>query len=165
MPDLLNLQGEFEADSWVSLADDESLPEAPAKLLVSLERWQQQEAELLASKHEVGVRLDNTLEIEAIGDLINGRPVIALNFPAFTDGRAYSQARVLRERCGYKGQIRACGDVLNDQLFYMARCGFDCFEAPANLERDKAQAALHTFSVAYQPTAASAAIRYAGPAA
>jgi uncharacterized protein (DUF934 family) len=65
--------------------------------------------------------------VEEIADDLEHFQVIALNFPAFTDGRHYSSARLLRDRYGYKGEMRAIGDVLRDQLFYMRRCGFDAF--------------------------------------
>jgi len=79
--------------------------------------------------------------------------VIALNFPSFTDGRHYSSARLLRERYGYKGEIRAIGDVLRDQLFYMRRCGFDAFAIRADRDPVDALEGLKDFSVTYQAAA------------
>ncbi|MGB5063692.1 MAG: DUF934 domain-containing protein, partial [Candidatus Competibacter sp.] len=73
--------------------------------------------------------------------------------PKFSDGRAYSQARLLRERHGYRGEIRAVGDVLRDQLFFMARCGFDAFEPRADRSLEDALAAFGDFSASYQPAA------------
>ncbi len=69
---------------------------------------------------------DTELTPELAGQLLDA-PLIAIDFPKFTDGRGYSIARLLRERYGYAGQIRAVGDVLIDQLFYMSRCGFNAF--------------------------------------
>lgn len=81
-----------------------------------------------------------------------GFSVIILDFPKFKDGRAYTQARLLRERYGYTGEIRARGEVLRDQLLFMARCGFDAFEF-AGPKAEEASAALREFSFAYQPAA------------
>ena len=80
-----------------------------------------------------------------------GAPLIAIDFPKFTDGRGYSLARLLRERYGYQGQIRAVGDVLIDQLYYMSRCGFDAFWLREDQIVEDALNALDTFSLSYQP--------------
>jgi hypothetical protein len=79
--------------------------------------------------------------------------VIGVNFPKFTDGRSYSSARLLRERYGYAGEIRAIGDVLQDQLFYMRRCGIDAYALRADKDIDKALAGLRVFSETYQAAA------------
>ena len=73
-----------------------------------------------------------------------------MNFPKFTDGRGYSTARLLRERYGYTGELRAIGDVLHDQLFYMARCGFDAFALKDGKDVAKAVNAFETFMTPYQ---------------
>lgn len=89
--------------------------------------------------------------VESIGEF----SAIILDFPTFRDGRAYSQARLLRERCGFRGEIRARGDVLSDQAYFMARAGFDAFE----IDGAKAAAfsdALGEFSVVYQRAADAA---------
>ena len=78
------------------------------------------------------------------------QPAIAIDFPAFTDGRGYTLARQLRERYGYRGEIRAVGDVLIDQLFYMHRCGFDAFLLREDQVVEDALNAQHTFSLSYQ---------------
>ena len=77
-------------------------------------------------------------------------PVIAIDFPQFTDGRGYSHARLLRERYGYTGEIRAIGDVLRDQLFFMQRCGFDAFAVRPDRDPYDALKGLSDFSVTYQ---------------
>ena len=79
--------------------------------------------------------------------------LLAVEFPKFTDGRGYSIARILRDRYGYTGELRAVGDVLHDQLLFMARCGFDAFELKAGKDIDGALAAFDAFSVYYQGAA------------
>ncbi|MDQ5959482.1 MAG: hypothetical protein QG592_561 [Pseudomonadota bacterium] len=76
--------------------------------------------------------------------------MIGINFPKFVDGRGYSTARLLRERYAYQGEIRAIGDVLQDQLFLMARCGFDAFALRADKSVEKALGAFETFKAPYQ---------------
>jgi uncharacterized protein (DUF934 family) len=98
----------------------------------------------------LGVWLDADEEAEEIGEDANQLQVIALNFPAFTDGRSYSNARLLRDRYGFKGELRAIGDVLRDQLFYMRRCGFDAFALRADKDPYEALESLKDFSVTYQ---------------
>ena len=96
-------------DSWQTIADDAELP--TGSVLISLARWNQERAALLERSDPLGVRLPNTANIaDLVADLPHW-PVVALEFPKFADGRAYSQARLLRERYGYQGEIRAVGDV------------------------------------------------------
>jgi uncharacterized protein (DUF934 family) len=96
--------------------------------------------------------LDNTEDVTKLGDRLDGIRIVVLNFPKFTDGRAYSQARLLRERLGYTGVLRAAGQVYIDQIPFMLRCGFDSF-ASAQKGFDEALAkARSLFSVVYQPT-------------
>src|SRR5690606_12426030 len=87
---------------------------------------------------------------EEIAEDLQHFQVVALNFPAFTDGRHYSSARLLRERYGYKGEVRAIGDVLRDQLFLMRRCGFDAFAVRPDRDPYDALLGLKDFSVTYQ---------------
>ncbi len=117
--------------------------------LVPLERWLELDD---AEQRLHGVWLDSDQEVEALCGDLNRIAVIALNFPAFTDGRAYSYARLLR-RQGYEGEIRAIGDVLRDQLFYMARCGFDSFALRDDQDLETCLSAFADFSVSYQECA------------
>ena len=150
------------SDPWVALGDDEPLPGWGA-VLVSLARWQRERASLRARNGGLGVRLPNSAPVEAIADDLDRLGLIALEFPKFTDGRAFSQARQLRERHRYAGELRATGQVLRDQLLFMARCGFDAFEIAKGDPVDAWQRALAEFSVFYQPAAdgraAAAALR------
>jgi uncharacterized protein (DUF934 family) len=120
------------ADSWQRLerGADGSLPAIPATgdTIVPLALWQAASSALLArSAGRLGVWLDSDEDPAQIADSLAAFGLIAVNFPQFTDGRGYSTARLLRERYGWKGPLRAVGDVQRDQLFYLARCGFDEF--------------------------------------
>jgi uncharacterized protein (DUF934 family) len=138
-------------DHWQTIADDAEMPAGP--VLVSLARWNREQAALLERGEPLGVRLLNTANIaDLVADLPHWQ-VVALEFPKFADGRAYSQARLLRERYGYQGEIRAVGDVLRDQLWFMARSGFDAFEVRADRSLEDALAAFGEFSESYQPAA------------
>jgi uncharacterized protein (DUF934 family) len=110
--------------------DASGLGDVPAgvPVIVSLEQWQTRRAALLAAGQPLGLRLKSDQPPGLIaGDLQHLR-VIALEFPRYRDGRAYTHARMLRERLGFKGEVRAVGDVLQEQLPFMQRCGFDAFE-------------------------------------
>lgn len=161
MADLLTLAGEHLADPWQLLDDDSPLP-GEGDIVISLARWEADSDSLQNHHGRVGVELPNTLDAMDVPQALLQVDMIALRFPAFTDGRAYSQARQLRERRHYSGLIRACGDVLHDQLFYMSRCGFDLFELPSNLDESQLKLALSTFSQAYQPTRSGPQLSRAG---
>ena len=138
-------------DRWRHVADDAELPDGPA--IVSLARWSRERALLLERGEPIGVRLPNTTNVANLAADLPVLEVIALEFPKFADGRAYSQARLLRERYSYRGEIRAVGDVLRDQLLFMARSGFDAFELRADRDPDDALEAFGEFSESYQPAA------------
>ncbi|ABE59244.1 MULTISPECIES: DUF934 domain-containing protein [Chromohalobacter] len=133
-------------DDWTLLLEDEAPHSVNGRAIVPLAQWQaapgDDVAPLLAS--------DTELTPELATQLL-GAPLIAIDFPKFTDGRGYSLARLLRERYGYQGQIRAVGDVLIDQLYYMSRCGFDAFWLREDQIVEDALNALDTFSLSYQP--------------
>lgn len=142
--------GQIVADPWRKLADDEPVP-PDHPVLVSLERWQAERDVLLARNAPLGVRLANNQPVAALAADIGRLELIALDFPKFNDGRAYTQARMLRERYGFRGELRATGNVLRDQFFFMQRCGFDAFE-PAKGDAAAAwRAALGEFDIVYQP--------------
>lgn len=138
-------------DNFVALADDAPLPSEGA-VLVSLARWQKEREALLARGQPVGVRLKSDESPELISDGLGRLGLIALEFPKFRDGRAYSYARILRERYGYRGELRAVGDVLMEQLHFMLRTGFNAFEIEGPDPLGQYRTAKAEFSVWYQPT-------------
>ncbi len=144
--------GEVAEDNWRNLADDEAIS-VEESIIVSLKRWQDSKDEFSGRNGQLGVRLESNQKPEEISEDIDRFDLIALNFPALPDGRAFSYARILRERYGFKGELRATGKVIQDQLFFMHRCGFDSFELSAGEDIEKSIAALSSFSVAYQPAA------------
>jgi uncharacterized protein (DUF934 family) len=137
------------ADNWQSIADEDELVEGP--VIVSLERWQKDREELLARNTALGLRLKSDQPPALVPDDLARFAVIALEFPKFNDGRAYSYARLLRERYGFKGEVRAVGNVLRDQFLLMLRCGFDAFEVADKATADAWEDAVSRISVTYQP--------------
>ena len=142
-------------DAWqvLKLAEGETaeavgLPETPT--LFPLAVWQVRKDELLARIATAGVWLDSSEGPEALVSDLSALSIVAVNFPKFADGRGYSTARLLRERYGYRGEIRAIGDVLHDQLFFMKRCGIDAYAVREDKDIEAALAGLNTFSDAYQ---------------
>jgi len=104
-----------------------------------------------AAPEAPALTLANTDDVLQLGDRLSGVKLIVLDFPKFTDGRAYSQARLLRERLGYRGGLRATGAVFLDQLPFMLRCGFDSFESDQKGFGQALEKARTLFSVVYQP--------------
>ncbi len=136
-------------DAWHLVGDDE--PAGP-HAIVSLARWNASRAELLAAGGPVGVVIrsnESALDLAAPGDAA----LVAVDFPAFTDGRGYTHARTLRTRLGYEGEIRAIGDVTREQMFLMLRCGIDSFALKAGKSVENALGAYDDFSVTYQAAA------------
>ncbi|MBC7499184.1 MAG: DUF934 domain-containing protein [Herminiimonas sp.] len=142
------------SDDWtvLRLAENE-LAEAVAvpegKVIVPLAVWQAQREEL-AARVELGVWLASSDRPEALKDDLAHFQVVAVDFPKFADGRGYSIAYNLRARLGYEGELRAIGDVLRDQLFYMSRVGFDAFATREDRNIHDALKGLTDFSEAYQ---------------
>ena len=141
-------------DPFTHVADDEALP--PGDVIISLTRFQQEGDSLLSDGRRVGVRLEAHEEVEALAyDLPKLAVVglVALVFPKYRDGRAYTNARLARERYGFKGQVRAVGDVLREQAGFMARVGFDAFEPADDASANEWQAALRRYRHVYQRSA------------
>jgi uncharacterized protein (DUF934 family) len=143
-------------DTWRLLKpeDDGTAPAiAPAgDVVFPLALWLRQRESLLSRGGRVGVWLDAGDEPGAIAADVGRLALIAVNFPKFGDGRGYSTARLLRERYGYRGELRAIGDVLRDQLHFMASCGFDSFLLRADQRAGEALKAFDDFSEHYQGT-------------
>ena len=146
---------QFIEDNTQHLGLDDPLPFSPCT--VPLARWQAEREELRCHPTLVGVRLGATDDVAELAHDLAELALIALEFERFTDGRSYSQARLLRERYGYQGELRAVGAVLRDQLQFMERCGIDAVELDdANNE---SLAAFTEINVFYQPSFPPAIIR------
>jgi uncharacterized protein (DUF934 family) len=117
----------FTQDKWAFLGDDASVPEDGA-IAVSLKRWLGQREALMARADPVGVAVEAGADAQAHLPDLAERPLIALAFDKFADGRSFSYARLLRDRHGFRGELRAVGDVLIDEIPLMLRCGFDSFD-------------------------------------
>lgn len=136
-------------DSYTLVADGADLP-ATGDVIVGLKRFLADESALRARGAKVGVRIDPEDEISDAQQAVAKADVVALSFPKFGDGRAYSKARLFRERFAYKGELRAVGEVLADQLQYMSRCGIDAFALAEGKDVAAAIRAMDDFSVTYQ---------------
>jgi uncharacterized protein (DUF934 family) len=145
--------GALAADRWTLAPDAYSLTDLPdgTPVIVPLTLWEAERRALLV-RGEVGVLLAPDDDPEAIAGDVGVLPVIAIDFPQFTDGRGYSTARLLRERHRYQGELRAVGDVLRDQLYALAECGFDAFVIRADRSAADALEGLRDFTGLYAAT-------------
>jgi uncharacterized protein (DUF934 family) len=142
---------EIVENNWTHLDDEAEL--VAGNITVSLTRWQEQHETLEKHQSGLGLRLSGDDPLEEIVPELDKFSLIVLIFPVFTDGRCYSFARLLRDRFGYMGEIRAQGDVLRDQLFYMWQCGINSFELANPNRINDALSAFDDFSESYQTTA------------
>jgi uncharacterized protein (DUF934 family) len=126
-----------------------AIPEVGA-VIVPLAVWEALRSELLARADSVGVLLRPEDDPATIAEDLPHLDLIAVNFPSFTDGRGYSTARLLRERYGWRGELRATGDIQRDQLLFLERCGFDALELREGDDVAAALGAFEDFSEAYQ---------------
>lgn len=147
--------GQVIDETWHLLPKDATLDGLSNcdDLIVPLALWVEHSHALKARDGGLGVWLDAGEEIEEIAKDLSHFQVIALNFPAFTDGRHSSTAYLLRQRYGYQGEVRAIGDVLRDQLFALKRCGFDAFALREDKDPYDALKAFEDFSEVYQASA------------
>jgi uncharacterized protein (DUF934 family) len=140
------------ADDPFTAVDDDQ-PSPPGDVIVSLSRFQREGRILFAQGRNLGVRLAAHEGPESLIVDLSRLSVVALAFPKFRDGRAYSAARVLRERLGYGGELRAVGDVLLEMAVMLARCGFDAFEPADAATPQQWTRAAHRFRHVYQRAA------------
>ena len=140
------------ADPYVDAIGQERIPTRGA-VLVDLQQWRSNRNQLRERADPVGVLLKSDQPPASIADDLGSIAMVALEFPAFRDGRAYSYARLLRDRYGFAGEIRAVGDVLLEQLHFMERTGFDAFELHSDDPLRDLQIAASDFDVWYQPAA------------
>jgi uncharacterized protein (DUF934 family) len=143
--------GRIAADSFVHVADGAELP-GDGAVLVTAARFLEDPEALLRRAGKLGVIWPNNRDVDDLVPWLDRLAVIALLFPTFRDGRAYSQARLLRERHGYDGELRATGQVLRDQFVFMLRAGFDAFEVKKQSDADAFADTAKRYSVFYQPT-------------
>lgn len=143
--------GKIATDIFVHVADDAPIP-ADGAVLIPLARFLDDVQALSRRVGKTGVIVPNSRDIDDIVPYLDKLAVIALVFPTFRDGRAYSQARLLRERYGYRGELRATGQILRDQFVFMSRAGFDAFEAKKDSDADAFANTMKRYTVFYQPT-------------
>jgi uncharacterized protein (DUF934 family) len=143
--------GRVVDDRFVRVLDGAPLPDGP--VLLPGERFLSDHAALAARRAAVGVIWPNNRKVSALAPHLHRLDLIALVFPSFRDGRAYSQARQLREQLAYRGELRATGEVLRDQYLFLIRAGFDSFEVKKDADVAAFLDALPRYSVFYQPAA------------
>lgn len=156
MPKLIDLQGHVLDNAWQLQPRDATLDvvlgASATCVLVNIALWLEARESLLASGKQVAVWLDSDQPVTLLAADLQQWPLVALNFPGFMDGRSYSKAVTLRRQHGYTGEIRAIGDVLRDQLFYLKRCGFSTFDLKDSVKLEDAQRAFADFTTNYQST-------------
>jgi uncharacterized protein (DUF934 family) len=143
--------GRITNDEFVHLADDAEIPEDGA-ILISSARFLADAEALSRRAGRTGVIWPNSRDLDDLVVHLDRLAVVALVFPTFRDGRAYSQARLLRERHKYRGELRATGQVLRDQFLFMLRAGFDSFDVKKPADAEAFANTVKRYSVFYQPT-------------
>ncbi|HEX8011739.1 MAG TPA: DUF934 domain-containing protein [Casimicrobiaceae bacterium] len=152
MPRLIK-EGAIVEDRWTLLREATSLAHVPAAgpAIVPLALWLAAR-DVLRARGELGVWLKPADDPDLLAAHCRELPLIAIDFPQFTDGRGFSIGRLLRERYGFAGELRAIGDVLRDQLYYLRQCGFNAFAVRADRDLEDALKGLADFSDNYQAT-------------
>jgi uncharacterized protein (DUF934 family) len=143
--------GVFVEDTYAYVAGDDAMPVDGS--IVSLSRFKKDNGALLDRNAPLGVRLQSAESPEELGKDVHRLSVVALEFPRFRDGRAFSWARMLRTRLGFTGEIRAVGEFLYDQLAFMHRVGIDAYEVRENFTLEQFRRALGEMTDVYQPSA------------
>jgi uncharacterized protein (DUF934 family) len=147
---------EFTADEWRYPGEE---PAAAGRIVPFAELMREPGA-ALGDAQRLGVRLTPADAVAELAPFLTRLSLVALEFPNPGDGRAFSQAHTLREQFGFTGELRAVGaGVRQDLIFFMARCGFDAFELPADEDPEAARRALSRYQVAYQPGAGEVTLR------
>jgi uncharacterized protein (DUF934 family) len=143
--------GKISDDVFVHVADDAPIPDDGA-ILISAARFLENPEALSRRTGSIGVIWPNNRDVDDLVPHLDRLAVIALVFPTFRDGRAYSQARLLMERYNYRGELRATGQVLRDQFLFMLRAGFDAFDVKKESDAQAFADTVARYSVFYQPT-------------
>jgi len=144
--------GRIVDDRYVAIADDAPVPDR-VPVIVSAKRFLAEAGTLIRRDGSLGVAWPNDRRVAELAPWLGHLTLVALHFPKFRDGRAYSQARLLRETYGFRGTLRATGDVLRDQFHFLARAGFDSFEVKKLADAQVFAEVLARYSVYYQPGA------------
>jgi uncharacterized protein (DUF934 family) len=147
MPRRLLRDGRIVADDWRTSSDGDVRDDEA--LIVTFAEWQTERGRWLSRSGRLGVVLEPADEVERLVPDLARFHLVAAHFPGPSEGRGYTQGRLLRERFGFSAELRARGAIRRDQVFFLARCGFNSFELPES-ELEGAAAALSTFSAAYQ---------------
>jgi uncharacterized protein (DUF934 family) len=137
------------ADDWV-YADKDCAPSG-GRTVLPLADFLAARTAGVADAASLGVKLVPADDVESLAPCLADLPLVAVEFPSSGEGRGYTQARLLRDRLGYRGELRAIGAVRVDQIWFLARCGFDVFDLAAGEDSATAIAQLDRFSVVYQP--------------
>ena len=143
--------GRIAIDLFVHVADGAEMP-GDGAVLITAERFLVDPEMSSRRAGKLGVIWPNNRNLDDLVPYLDRLAAVALVFPNFRDGRAYSQARLLRERHGYDGELRATGQVLRDQFVFMSRAGFDAFEVKKNADANAFAETMKRYSVFYQPT-------------
>lgn len=149
MQHLIKDRQRIENDAWIVVDKEADVP-TDGPVILPLKTYQEQQAQWRESERSIGVWLDEDEMADDVADALDDLELIAIAFPKFADGRGFSKARLLRERLGFSGEIRAIGDFLPDQVFYMYRCGVNAFACRSDSEAETTLSLLDTFSVRYQ---------------
>jgi uncharacterized protein (DUF934 family) len=144
--------GQIVLDRYVNVGDDEPIPER-VPVIVPAQRFLANAAMLTRRDGSLGVAWPNDRRVTELAPWLGHLALVALHFPKFRDGRAYSQARLLRETYGFRGTLRATGDVLRDQFHFLIRAGFDSFEVRKPADAHAFAESVGRYSVVYQPAA------------
>jgi uncharacterized protein (DUF934 family) len=144
--------GQIVQDRYHYLGNDEPIPER-VPVIVSAQRFLADADGLIRRDGSLGVLWPNDRRIAELAPWLGHLALVALQFPKFRDGRAYSQARLLRETYGFRGRLRATGEVLRDQFHFLIRAGFDSFEVKKATDASAFVQAASRYSVVYQPSA------------
>ncbi|GAA5524545.1 hypothetical protein Maes01_01102 [Microbulbifer aestuariivivens] len=155
-PEQLLIEAEVTLNQWRLLPNDEATAELTAaalpggNIILPLARWQELRDELASRRDEIGVWLESDESAELLGEAAKELPLIAVHFPAFGDGRGFTTGRLLRERFGFSGELRAVGNFMRDQLSYLRRCGFNAFAYQGSQPLEELAKSLQDFSDSYQ---------------
>jgi uncharacterized protein (DUF934 family) len=156
MPRQLLRDGRVVADDWTYFteagnAGAAGLADSSTAIILTFDQWRSDEARWRAAPQRLGVILSPVDKVEQLAPHLSRFALVGAEFPGPSEGRGYTQGRLLRERYGWRGELRATGYVRRDQVFFLARCGFNSFELHDS-DLDAAAGAFSTFSARYQPS-------------